>query len=234
MNVAVIFAGGVGKRMNTSNTPKQFLKVNNKEILAYTIDKFQKSELIDGIILVVLKDYIDLTNEICKKYDFAKVRRIVGGGETGQESIYNGLIASKELYDDKTLVLINDGVRPMITKNDIELAIELTKNKGNAIPVTKAVDTIAINSKDGELGEIVKRDAVLYAKAPQTFILKEILEAHEKARKDKLNFIDSASMMQYYGYKLYTFNCGEDNIKITTPIDYDIFKGLIEAGKNAD
>lgn len=234
MNIAIIFAGGVGKRMNNSNIPKQFLKVNDKEILAYTIDKFQKNELIDEIILVVLKNYIDLSNTICDKYKFFKVKNIVSGGQTGQDSIYNGLIKAKELYDEKSIVLINDGVRPMITDNDINSAINLTKNKGNAIPVTKAIDTIAINSKNGELGEIVKRDLVLYAKAPQTFVLKDILSVHERAKVDKLCFIDSASMMQHYGYKLYTFECGEDNIKITTPIDYSIFKGLIETKKNAD
>lgn len=229
MNIAVIFAGGVGKRMNNSITPKQFLKVNNKEILSYTIEKFQNSEMIDGIVLVSLSDYIDKCNDLKNKYGFNKIVSIVPGGNTGQESIYNGLVEVERFFDSDAIVLIHDGVRPVITSDNIKTAINLTKEKGNAIPITGAIDTIAINSKDGTLGEIVERNNCVHAKAPQAFFLKDILNAHKCAKKDNKTFIDSASMMQYYGHKLWTFECSSDNIKITTPIDFFVFKGLIEA-----
>ena len=229
MNIALIFAGGVGKRMNNSTTPKQFLKVNNKEILVYTIEKFQMSELIDGIVLVSLNTYIEKCNELKNIYNLTKVVSIIPGGVTGQESIYNGLIETKRLYGDESIVLIHDGVRPIVTLKNIEDAIELTKEKGNAIPITSAIDTIAINSKDGMLGQIVERKNCAHAKAPQAFVLKDILKSHELAKKEGKYFIDSASMMQHYGYDLWTFECSADNIKITTPIDFFVFKGLIGA-----
>ena len=234
MNVAVIFAGGVGHRMVNATVPKQFLKVIGKEIIVYTLEKFQFNELIDKIVLVVLKDYIDLCNDLCAKYSLTKVESVIAGGSSGQESIYKGLKEAKRLYGDNIVVLINDGVRPNITNDDIQNAIELTKNKGNAIPVTKAIDTIAINSKDGELGEIVNREYIVHAKAPQAFLLKDILFAHDKAMEEQKQFIDSASMMQYYGIKLNIFECNNNNIKITTPLDYMIFKGMIESGYNAE
>lgn len=229
MNIALIFAGGVGKRMNNSITPKQFLKVNNKEILVYTIEKFQDCELIDGIVLVSLSDFIDKCKELKNKYNLNKIISIVPGGATGQESIYNGLVEVDRHYDSDTIILIHDGVRPIVTSDNIKDAINLTREKGNAIPITAAIDTIAINSKDGKLGEIVERSNCAHAKAPQAFFLRDILKVHELAKNDKINFIDSASMMQHYGYELFTFECSADNIKITTPVDFFVFKGLVEA-----
>ena len=228
-NIALIFAGGVGKRMKNSTTPKQFLKVNNKEILVYTIEKFQHCELINGIILVSLESYIEKCKELKAIHNLTKVVSVIPGGETGQESIYNGLIEAKNIYGNDAIILIHDGVRPIITSENIENAISLTMEKGNAIPITSAIDTIAINSKNGMLGQIVERKNCVHAKAPQAFMLKDILDSHKLARKEGKNFIDSASMMQYYGHDLWTFECSEDNIKITTPIDFFVFKGLVEA-----
>lgn len=123
MNFALIFAGGVGQRMNTVSLPKQFLKVQNKEIIIHTLEHFEECEGIDGIVVVCKEEYIDLMKELIKKHRITKVMTIVPGGENGQQSIFNGLDAASRLSSsEEDIVLIHDGVRPIIT-NDVILKI---------------------------------------------------------------------------------------------------------------
>ena len=113
-NVAVIFAGGTGQRMNTRTRPKQFLELHGKPIIVYTLEVFDQHKEIDGIVLVMLESWIGYTEELVRKYGLKKVRKIVPGGASGQESIYNGLKGAAEFYGDEDIVLIHDGVRPLI------------------------------------------------------------------------------------------------------------------------
>ena len=158
-----------------------------------------------------------------------KVKSIIPGGKTGQESIYLGIQESSRLYDQDSIVLLHDGVRPIISDELINMCISSTKTYGNAITVSQAIETIVL--KDNELshvGKILSRDECLLAKAPQCFYLKDIYKAHEKARSENLEFIDSASMMQFYGTELFTVIGPAENIKITTPIDFYTFKAYLE------
>ena len=117
MNIAVIFAGGVGKRMHTKEKTKQFLEIYNKPIIVHTLEKFEKHKDIDGIVIVCVENWISYMNDLVYKYRLEKVKKIVPGGETGQLSIYHGLCAAKEISgDEKSIVLIHDGVRPLIDK----------------------------------------------------------------------------------------------------------------------
>ncbi len=121
MNFAVIFAGGTGQRMNTESLPKQFLKVHGKEIIVHTIEHFQYCEDIDGIVVVCISSFIDFMKELKEKYKLNKILKIVPGGDCGQSSIFNGLSAIKEFsHSDNDIVLIHDGVRPLIDKATIE------------------------------------------------------------------------------------------------------------------
>ena len=128
MNISVIFAGGVGTRMNTKSRPKQFLDLNGKPIIVYTIELFENHPDVDGIIVVCLESWIPFLRKMLKKFEITKVVRIVSGGVSGQDSIYNGLCAAedyvKEQGESNAIVMIHDGVRPLITEDTITDNIE--------------------------------------------------------------------------------------------------------------
>lgn len=233
MNIAVIFAGGTGQRMNTASKPKQFLELHGKPIIIYTLEHFQNHPLINGIVLVCLESWIPYCKELLRKYHIDKVASIVPGGKSGQESIYNGLKAAKDLYPEKSVVLIHDGVRPLINEQIISDDIQSVMENGSAITVSPAIETIVMKQDDGHVGNIFDRSCCELAKAPQCFYLKDIYEAHVRALEEgKNNFIDSASIMKYYGQKLSTVEGPSENIKITTPSDFYIFRAIIDAKEN--
>ena len=133
MNLAVIFAGGSGTRMNAKDRPKQFLLVHGKPIIVHTIELFEKHPEIDGIIVVCIEDWIPYMEEMKYRYRLDKIAKIVPGGATGQLSIYNGLVAAEQVYGiEDNVVLIHDGVRPLITADTISDNIQSVKEKGNA------------------------------------------------------------------------------------------------------
>lgn len=233
MNIAVIFAGGTGQRMNSASKPKQFLELHGKPILIYTLEQFQNHPMIDGIVLVCLENWIDYTKELLSKFHITKVKDVIPGGANGQDSIFNGLKCSKTHYPADSIVLIHDGVRPLINEDIITNAIKTVKMYGNAITVSPAIETIVLKKEDGEVGQILDRSSCEIAKAPQCFILGEIYNAHLQSRNEgKSNFIDSASLMQYYGHKLTTVVGPSENIKITTPSDFYVFRAIIDAREN--
>lgn len=234
MNIGVIFAGGSGKRMNTKSRPKQFLDYNGKPIIIYTLELFDNHPMIDGIVVVCIEDWIPFLEKQLKKFEISKVVRIVKGGKTGQESIYNGLVSAEDYSKNApgTIVLIHDGVRPLITEETITDNINNVQEKGNCITCIPATETFIVRKEDGGL-EIPSRANSLIARAPQSFYLNEILEAHRKSiAEGKNDFIDSCTMMSYYGHKMSTITGPMENIKITTPTDYFIFKAMVEIHEN--
>ena len=234
MNIAVIFAGGTGQRMNTASKPKQFLELHGKPIIIYTLEYFQKHSQIDGIVVVCLESWIDYCENLLKKYQIDKVLKIVPGGNSGQESIFNGLEAAHQISDnEQDIVLIHDGVRPLINEALITNCIASVKKHGNAITVSPAIETILLKTEDGDIGNILKRSECEMAKAPQCFYLNDIYSCHLKAKAaGKDDFIDSASLMQYYGYKLNALEGPLENIKITIPADFYIFRAIMDAREN--
>ena len=233
MNIAVIFAGGTGQRMNTRTRPKQFLELHGKPILIYTLECFNNHTEIDGIILVVLEQWVSRCNEFVDKYKLNKVGLVVAGGETAIDSQRIGLQEAANMYGRYAIVLIHDGVRPLVDEETISKNIRSVKMHGTAITVTPAIETIVVKTKSGEIGQIIERSKVELARAPQSFYLSDILNAHKKMEKDGLSFIDSASMMQFYGHKLYTVEGAPENIKITTPNDFYTFRALVDAKENS-
>lgn len=233
MNIAVIFAGGSGKRMHTKSRPKQFLEYQGKPIIIYTLELFDNHPMIDGIVVACVEEWIPFLEKMLKKFEINKVRKIVPGGTTGQDSIYMGLVAAKECSKgEDDIVLIHDGVRPLITEQTITDNIEKVREEGSCITCIPATETFVVTQEDGGL-EIPTRDNSLIARAPQSFYLKDILAAHEKAKAEGRNdFIDSCTMMHHYGYKLGRVIGPMENIKITTPTDYFIFKAMVEVHEN--
>ena len=231
MNYVVIFAGGIGERMG-SQIPKQFLKVGGKPIIIHVLEKFSIHSEIDGIVVVCKEDLIEECREYIRQFKVNKIIDVIPGGDTGQLSIRNGikyLVENVSTNQSGDIVLIHDGVRPLITGELITNSIQCTKQNGNSIASSAAIETVILIREDGSVDEIADRSRCRNAKAPQCFILKDIWEAHQKAMGEgKTNMIDSAMLMSYYGGKLYTTECGPENIKITTPNDYYMFKGMLE------
>ena len=236
MNTALIFAGGAGARMNTRTKPKQFLELNGKPIIIHTIDNFEYHPLIDAIVVVCLESWIPYMRELLVRYHMEKVKWVVPGGETGQQSIRNGLDAlwSDETVPDDALVLIHDGVRPLINEDIISRNIACAEEYGNAITVTPAIETIINVTPADEVADILDRSKCRMARAPQTFRLSEIVNAHRQAIADgNCNMIDSAMLMSHYGTPLHIVEGPVENIKITTPSDFYIFRAIYEARENS-
>ncbi len=233
MNIAVIFAGGVGTRMRTKDKPKQFLMVHGKPIIVHTIEHFQYHKEIDGIIVVCVKEWIPYMEEMKYRYRLNKIKAIVPGGKTGQMSIYNGLVSASKEFGEKNVVLIHDGVRPLINEQLITDNILSVKQYGAAITVTKSKETIILVDENNKVCDVPSREHSRKAQAPQSFWLDEILEVQNQAIKDgERNAIDSCSLMKKYGKKLNVVLGPDENIKITTPEDFYIFRALYDAREN--
>ena len=236
MNIGVIFAGGSGKRMNTRGCPKQFLKLNDKPILVYTIEVFENHPSIDAIVCVCLEEWIPHLKKMLHKYGIEKVVCVTPGGDSGQESIYQGLCAAEgyanERGEEDVIVLIHDGVRPLITEDTISDNIQKVKECGSCITCIPAIETVLIKNAAGTMF-IPERSDCMMARAPQSFYLKDIIAAHRMSREEKLmNFIDSCSLMHHYGYNLGFIQGPMENIKITTPSDYFVLRAMIEVREN--
>ena len=235
MNIGVIFAGGVGKRMNSRVKPKQFINVYGKPIIIHTLEIFENHEEIDAIVVACLESWIPYLQELLEKFNIRKVVKVVPGGASGQESIYNGLVAAEEIANgEKSIVLIHDGVRPLIHAKTISDNIASVKEHGSAITSVKVKETVLVVSEDNSIDSVPKREDTRLARAPQSFYLDEILAAHRKSMAQQLpGFIDSCSLMQYYGKKLYLIEGPQENIKITTPDDFYTMRALLDAKEEA-
>ena len=224
MNIAIIFAGGVGQRMG-ANVPKQFLNVYGKPIIIHTLEKFQYHDEIDKIYVACNEKLIPDFKEMVKKYNITKIGEdaIVPGGKTGQDSIYNALKAASKRNPESSIVLIHDGVRPIINEEVISKNIESVKKYGSAITCTAAFETPVISYDGITIEELPKRKYVYTAQAPQSFRLKDVLEVHEKVRKenpDYTDIVDTCTLMKTNGFDVRIVEGNRGNIKVTTPEDY--------------
>ena len=236
MNIAVIFAGGVGQRMHTYDKPKQFLEMNGKPIIIHTIEHFDEHPEIDGIVVVCIDSWIPYLQAKLNKFNIQKVLKITSGGNTSQKSIRKGLYTVRECVNidpRNVIVLIHDGVRPLIDEKLISDNISAVKKYGNAITVVPAIETVIETNDKGEIEKVADRSHCRMARAPQSFYLSEIIAAHERAVADgEEEMIDSAMLMQHYGTVLHTVNGPMENIKITNPMDYYIFRAIVMAREN--
>lgn len=234
MNVGIIFAGGVGSRMHSAGTPKQFLELHGKPIIIHTLEVFENCPEIDAICIAIHPDYLTYMKKLCDKFVISKVKWIVPGGSCSQESTFNALDAVRKDCPDNTVVLINDGVRPNISADLIRDNIQSVLEHGSAVSCAKATETPAEVGDDGRIVAVSPREHAIIAKAPQSFFLQDIYNAHLRAQSEnRYDFIDSASMLRHYGKELYMVLCRWDNIKITTPSDFYIFRAILEAKENS-
>ena len=232
---ALIFAGGTGKRMNTKTLPKQFLELHGKPIIIHTIEHFESHPEIKDIVVVCVDDWLDYCKDLLAKFNIKKVSQVVPGGETGQMSIFNGLEALREKYQgNDDYVLIHDGVRPLIDEETISKNIESVKKYGTAITVKPVIETVVQVDEEDIINNVIERSTCQTAVAPQSFLLSEIYSLHMRAQAEKLfDMTDSATLARYFGLPLHTVMGGSENIKITTPSDFYIFRAIYEARENA-
>lgn len=218
---AIILAGGRGKRMG-KNISKQYILVNGKPILYYTIKRFLECENVDNIVLVLPKDEIDYCKkEVLNKYSL-KVDKIVEGGEERQDSVYNAL----ESLEDTDIVLIHDGARPFVSKKIIDEGIANAIKYKAAAPGVMPKDTIKVKDEESLSKETLNRTELVAVQTPQVFNFKLIKECHEKIKEEKIAATDDTMVVEYYGHKVFLYEGDYTNIKITTPEDLIIAEYL--------
>lgn len=233
-NIALIIAGGVGMRMG-QDIPKQFLNVNDKPVIVYTLEAFQKNKNIDEIEVVCLDGWHDVLKAYCKQFGISKLGNVVSGGKNGQDSIRNGLYDIKKKYhDDDDIVLIHDAIRPLINDTVIDDNIRVCREKGNAITVVPCTAAM-LKTYDGVVSEEqVARDNLKITQTPQSFFINDICAAHEEALACGItSSVASCTMYIELGKKLYMSKGSEKNIKLTTTEDIEIFKALLNSQKDS-
>lgn len=222
----IIPAAGKGKRMS-NNVSKQYIEINKKPIIAYTIEKFQNSSSVDDIILIVGKGEEEYVEKYIKnRYGFTKIKAIVKGGKERQDSVYEGL---KVLDNDVDIVLIHDGVRPMISNNEIERVIEETIKHKACVLGVKVKDTIKVVNEQGEVIKTPDRNHLYAIQTPQAFDRKIITDAYKKGIKENFTATDDSMFVEEFtSVKVKVIEGNDTNIKITTPNDFKIFKEYIQ------
>jgi 2-C-methyl-D-erythritol 4-phosphate cytidylyltransferase len=231
MTTALIFAGGAGQRMHTYSKPKQFLELNGKPIILYTLEHFERHPEVDTILVVCIEDWIETLKRLLRIYEFKKVVRVVPGGDSGDKSIYSGLKALDGICSHDDIVLIHDGVRPLITAGLISANIAMVRDSGTAITVEAASESI-VRLRGGMIAEVPPRAEMFTAKAPQSFRYGMIMALYELAVSEGIGTIDSAHLCAYYGVSMHTVKSTPNNIKVTSPADFYILRALFEAREN--
>lgn len=221
--IAIIPAAGKGLRSGLA-TPKQYLKVNGKEIIVYTLQTFQKNKLINKIIIAAETEYFSLLIKLVKKYKLSKVKLIVEGGSTRQQSVYNAVLSSDA--NDNDLLVVHDAARALIPNDILKNAIISAKKNGNALVCIKAKDTLIKGKKT--VDKYLNRDEVYYVQTPQIFKYRDLQRALSKADKEKFIGTDESMLVKRLGKKVHIVEGSVFNFKITTKEDVEMFRKLIK------
>ncbi len=230
MVVAIIIAGGVGSRTK-QQVPKQFINVYDKPIIIYTLEQFQKHSEINKIVVVCLEGWHDVLNAYAKQYGISKLFKIVLGGNSGQESIKNGMDCLSDICSKEDIILVHDSIRPMVSMDiisDCILKCQLFGNGVSSLPITEQIFWVK-DEKSTE--EYIPREQVKMIQTPQAYQYGNLKAAYEKAWKEKIGMKDSCytnTMMADLGEKLYFSKGSSKNIKITTKDDIEIFKAMVK------
>lgn len=218
---AVIPAGGKGKRGSTA-TPKQYIRFHGKELIVYTLEVFQKCDLIDEILIAAEAPYFSLLNKIAKDYNITKISQIVEGGEERQDSVNNALKSIKA--DDNDLIAVHDAARPLLPESILTKAINTAKEKGNALVCIKAKDTLLIG--DQIVKEYVDRSEMYYVQTPQIFRYKDLKKAMKKAYEKNFVGTDESMLIKEIGIDINIVEGSMLNFKVTTMTDIEMFEKL--------
>ena len=224
ISTAVIVAAGKGKRMGTKIS-KQFLPLGEKEILAHTVEKFEKADAIRDIILVTGKEAVQDVREMAREYGWKKIYAVTEGGKERQDSVFLGL---QQVPQDTEVVLIHDGVRPFVTAEILERSIAVAAQMGGCVAGVPAKDTIKVCNAQGLAVATPERSTLWQIQTPQTFRKEEIISAYQAARADGFLGTDDASVLEHSGYPVQVIMGSYRNIKITTKEDLLIGEAFLK------
>ena len=224
MVTALIFAGGTGERMKNTDRPKQFLSVNGVPIIIRTLRYFSEHAMVDNIIIVCLESWIEQLKIEIEKFRIKKVVGIVKGGSTGFKSIRKGLDRAKEMSSDNDIVLICDGVRPILSETLITMCVKETEIYGTAVPVTKSIDSVLFSEDGVNCAKNIKREKIYITQAPQGYKMKIIMSAHKTAEEKGFQAISSADLLLDLGRDVHLIPGIRENIKVTTREDLNMIR----------
>lgn len=232
MNIAMLIAGGKGVRMN-QDIPKQFLNINDKPVIIYTLEAFQQHPEIDAVMVVCIKGWETILEAYAKQFNITKLKWIVEGGENGQSSIRNGVMELQKHCSPEDMVLIHDAIRPNISQEIISSCIATCRVHGSAITVIPCAEAMLLRCEDGKQAqEIVDRDTLARTQTPQAFMLGKLAWAHNEAlQRGITNSVATCTLMIELGEKVHFCAGSEKNVKITTTEDIEIFKALLMTKK---
>ena len=229
MNIALLTAAGNATRMH-QDIPKQFMHVEDKPIIVHTMQAFQNHPSIDAIIVVTLEAWMSVLWAYAKQFGIDKLKWVVPGGETGQDSIWNGICKVAESVEDpeQTIVTIHDGNRPMVSTEIISNNLAVFKEHGNAVTAIPCQEVV-FESEDGISSHVsTEREKLFRTQTPHTYYLKDVIDAHEQARQKGIAGTAATCMlMKELGKETYFSKGSEINLKITTLDDLKIFKALL-------
>ena len=234
MNITLLTAAGVGSRMH-QDIPKQFLHINNKPVILYTMEAFQNSPLIDEIMVVTLPSWKDMIWAYAKQFGITKLKYLVDGGDTGQQSILCGLKELEKNHNLSDVVMVHDGNRPMISQEIIADSLAVYQQYGSAVAAIPCIEAI-FESDDGISSDVsIPREKLLRTQTPHTYMLKDLLQAHEEAKKKHIyNTAASCVLMQNLGKKIYFSKGSEKNLKLTTVEDVETFQAYLNEQNSVD
>lgn len=225
---AVITAGGSGSRMH-QDIPKQFIMVDERPVIIYTLEVFQKHPEIDAICVACLEGWQNVLQAYANQFNITKLKYIVPGGTTGQESIRNGIFELEKYYSPDDIVIVHDGNRPMLSPEIISDNIRVARKNGNAIAAIPCAEVILETSDGIESSKSYKRETLRRTQTPHAFKLSDICSLHRRAEKAGItNTAASCELELKLGGKVYFSAGSEKNIKLTTLDDIDIFKALLK------
>lgn len=230
MNMALILAAGKGERMN-QDIPKQFLHVENKPIIIYTLEAFQQHPSIDAIVVACLDGWHDILKAYAKQYDISKLVKIINGGDTRHDSVYNGLLALHGNAKDEDIVVISEANRPLISDEIITDSIFMCEKFGAVTSGVPCVDTMFLSSDGTYICDVVPREVLYRGNSPEAIKYSKAIELYEKSNELGISNIPLAALLVEFGEKVILSKGSSKNIKITTVEDIEIFKALLNIKK---
>ena len=226
--IAIILAGGVGKRMG-GGVPKQFLNLNGKPIIAHTIDNFERCADVDGILIVCVKDWIPELRTIVDTYHFSKVKWIVEGGNTSHDSTRNGIFALRNILDKDDFIIIHDAARPILPQQAIMEMLAVAKEKGNASLAIPCHETLLYTEDQLSGNSQLDRSKVMRIQTPQSYQYGPMVQLYEQAEKDNLHdFVYADIVAVHYGMRVFFSKGFSNNIKITKQEDIPLCQARMQ------
>lgn len=231
VNIALIIAGGTGSRMG-QDIPKQFIHVNNRPIVIYTLEIFQSHPEIDMIQVVCVDGWQTILRGYALQFNITKLNDIVLGGVTRYHSIYNGMHSFKKLQEDD-VIIVHDAIRPLVPRETISDTIRVCKEKSNSMSVLTCADTMYLKTDEFYTNQNIDRNELVRGQTPEAVTYATMQEMYREAEQKNVR-IDSITAMQVaLGKKVHFSKGAEKNIKLTTTDDIELFKALLETQKDA-